>query len=141
MGRISVIIPAYKGDRRLEEIVSKVVSDPYPDKEVIVVVDEPDPAIIPKLQKVKLIVNWERVGKARALNQAIGASTGDILLFLDADTLPGNDEFLSTIVSEIGGYDVLDVKKVVPKGSFLQRMIYYEYVGFNVASWLLSRKF
>ena len=35
--------------------------------------------------------------------------------------------------------DILDIKKEVIKNSFLSTMTYYEYVGFNIGSWLVSK--
>lgn len=144
MKRVSILIPAYRGGPGLERLLQKIISDPYPNKEIIVVVDEPDEKVIALADKlcgvVRFILNEKRVGKAEALNQAVKLSTGEILLFLDADTEPGTDHFISIVVDELDGYDVLDVKKVVKAENFLQKMIYYEYLGFNAASWVLSKR-
>ncbi len=144
MKRVSVLIPAYRGGPGLKRLLQRVISDPYPEKEIIVVVDEPDEEAVALADKlcnvVRFILNEERVGKAEALNRAIKLSTGDVLLFMDADTEPGTERFIGTVMEELNGYDVLDVKKVVKAGNFLQKMVHYEYLGFNAASWILSRR-
>lgn len=144
MKRVSVLIPAYRGGRKLKRLLQRIISDPYPNKEIVVVVDEPDKEAIALADRLcdraRFVLNEERVGKAGALNQAIRLSTGEVFLFIDADTEPGTSPFIGTIVEELEGCDVLDVKKIVRAGNFLQRMIYYEYLGFNAASWILSKR-
>jgi cellulose synthase/poly-beta-1,6-N-acetylglucosamine synthase-like glycosyltransferase len=112
------------------------------EKEVIVAIDEPNKAFLEKIKafnNVKFIINKERIGKANALNNSIKQSSGEILLFLDADVeLPNDPEFLNKIIKELKNADVLDIKKKVTKQSFLSKMAYYEYFTFNVGSWIAS---
>ena len=113
------------------------------DKEIIVTIDSPSkglPETIKQFAGVKFIVNNERVGKAKALNESVKQSSGKVLLFLDADIELLNDRyFLQKIVEKMRYTDVLDIKKkVANKDSFLSKMAYYEYLTFNVSSWLAS---
>ena len=105
-------------------------------------IDAPDEQFLEKIQHfngVKFIINQKRIGKARALNDAVEQSTGKVALFLDADIeLPDDPEFLKKIIKEMRHTDVLDVKKKVTKNSFLSKMTYYEYFTFNVSSWIAS---
>jgi cellulose synthase/poly-beta-1,6-N-acetylglucosamine synthase-like glycosyltransferase len=64
-----------------------------------------------------------------------------VLLFLDSDVgIPTDPDYLRKIVMEMQHADVLDIKKKVTKDkSFLSKMAYYEYLTFNISSWLASR--
>jgi cellulose synthase/poly-beta-1,6-N-acetylglucosamine synthase-like glycosyltransferase len=92
-------------------------------------------------ENVTFVVNKDRVGKSNALNSTYGLSHGKVLLFLDADVaLPNDPDYLRKIVMEMQHADVLDIKKQVTKGkSFLSKMAYYEYLTFNISSWIASR--
>jgi len=74
------------------------------------------------------------------LNHAVKRSSGNILLFLDSDiTLPDDRDYLKKIIDEMEDADILDIKKEVIRNSFLSRITYYEYVGFNIGSWFVSK--
>jgi len=115
-------------------------------KEVFVAVDDPTEEFCRKIKtfegkNVEFIVNSERNGKANALNHTVGLSSGEVLLFLDSDVeLSEDPDYLRKIVMEMQHTDILDIKKRVIKGrSFLSKMAYYEYLSFNINSWLASR--
>ncbi|WFO74635.1 glycosyltransferase family 2 protein [Desulfurococcaceae archaeon MEX13E-LK6-19] len=140
---VSVIIPVYRESRILPRLLEKLSRQSI-DCEVIVVVDEPTESFRDLMKhfwdRVVFIVNEERVGKAMALNKAVGFSSGEIIVFLDSDVdIPDDPEFLEKIVEEMRDCDILDFKKVVVKNSLLAKMTYYEYVGANTASWLTTR--
>ncbi len=143
MTEISVIIPVYKGSQLLPEILEKLTKERNIDKEIFVVIDEPDEHSLKLVEKfgkeVNFIINRKRMGKATALNQAVNLSKGEILLFLDSDIEIGNRNFLRKVVEEIQDADILDIKKEVIKDSFLSKMTYYEYLGFNIGSFLCSK--
>ena len=93
------------------------------------------------MRNVQFIVNKERIGKANALNSTVKLSTGKVLLFLDSDVgIPNDPDYLRKIIMEMQHTDILDIKKKVTKDkSFLSKMAYYEYLTFNISSWLASR--
>ena len=68
-------------------------------------------------------------------------SSGGVLLFLDSDVgIPDNPDYLRKIVMKMEHTDVLDIKKrVIKDKSFLSKMAYYEYLTFNISSWIASR--
>jgi len=142
---ISVLIPIYRESRFLEENLKKLLEYRYEgEKEIIVVIDEPTPEslkVIKRLRgKAKFIINWVRKGKSTVLNEAIAMSKGDILLFLDGDVeLPPDYDFLEKLVKEMQETDILDLRKEVLIDSSLARLTYYEYLSFNVCSWLASK--
>jgi len=141
---LSVVIPSYRGSRRFLELVDRIVNDDYSEKEVIVVVDEPLPEVLQELKKydgaVKVIARNGRHGKVSALNQAYRMARGDIILFLDDDVVPSRDGFLGGIVEAMRGYDIGDIRKVITGRSFLARMVYYDYVGFNYGNYLFAKR-
>ncbi|RLJ02563.1 MAG: hypothetical protein DRP11_02910 [Candidatus Aenigmatarchaeota archaeon] len=143
MSEISVLIPVYKESKLLEKMLQKLLLQKI-SKEIFVIIDEPTEKSIEISKKfggeVNFILNKKRVGKAGALNKAVKISSGKILLFLDDDIeLPDKPDFLKTIKKEMEDADILDIKKEVIRTSFLSKMTYYEYVGFNIGSWLVAR--
>ncbi|MBS7649169.1 glycosyltransferase family 2 protein [Candidatus Bathyarchaeota archaeon] len=140
---ISVFIPVYRESTLLPKMLDDLL-DQDVEKEIFVIIDEPSENSLQIVKKfggeVRFILNWERVGKVNALNDAVKKSSGFILLFLDSDVeVPSESHFLKRIVEEMKDVDVLDIKKEVVKESFLSRMTYYEYVGFNVSGWLMAK--
>ncbi len=144
---ISIFIPVYKESTQiagaLKELGSQNVS-----KEIFVTVDQPTEGFLETLKElerenenVKFIFNKDRVGKANACNATVKLSTGKVLLFLDSDVgIPNDPDYLQKIIMEMKHTDILDIKKRVTKDkSFLSKMTYYEYLTFNISSWLASR--
>jgi cellulose synthase/poly-beta-1,6-N-acetylglucosamine synthase-like glycosyltransferase len=142
---ISIFIPVYKESDQLAELLADLGSQNV-SKEIFVTVDEPTDGFLEEIgrfegEDVKFIVNRERVGKANALNSAVGLSSGRVLLFLDADVRVGRDpDYLRKIIMQMQNVEVLDIKKKVKKDkSFLSKMAYYEYLSFNISAWISSR--
>lgn len=141
--RISVFIPVYRDSDLLEELLEGLVNDPYKNREIFVTIDEPSTEaynVIKRFQgKVHFILSDYRRGKVEALNEAVKASSGEILAFLDADVKLGEcRNFLGTIALEMEDTDILDIKKKIIKDSFISRMVNYEFVGSNFSSFLYS---
>jgi len=145
--KISVIIPVYRNGPCLNEILKRLSEDPYPEKEVIVVVDEPTKECLNVLENfsslnyVKIIVNRERAGKVNALNTGVKESSGELLLFLDSDTyFTGKGKsFLESLAKEAENADVIDVKKEAETSTWLSRLIYYDYLSFTFSNWILIK--
>jgi biofilm PGA synthesis N-glycosyltransferase PgaC len=142
---ISIFVPIYRESSQLGGMLD-VLCRQNVDKEVFVTVDAPTETFEQKLESLKrenvtFITNKERKGKSNALNSTVGLSSGKVLLFLDADVCITDDpDYLRKIVMQMQHTDVLDIKKRVTKDkSFLSKMAYYEYLTFNISSWLASR--
>jgi len=142
---VSIFIPVYKESNQIEGVLKELISQNV-SKEIFVTVDEPTEDFLGKIKQledgnVKFIVNKERIGKANACNNTVKLSTGKVLLFLDSDVgLPNDPDYLRKIVMEMQHTDILDIKKrVIKDKSFLSKMAYYEYLTFNISSWLSSR--
>jgi len=124
----------------------KVLCSQNVSKEIFVTVDEPTAEFHKEIEHLKgrdinFIVNKERKGKSNALNGTVEKSSGGVLLFLDSDvTIPDDPDYLRKIVMEMEHTDILDIKKrVIKDKSFLSKMAYYEYLTFNISSWVASR--
>jgi len=140
--RDSIIIPAYRGDSRLIELAKRVLADPYPAKELVIVLDEPLASVaqqLAELQGCKLLISPVRMGKVRALNRALKESKGDILILLDDDVLIEDEGFISKIANSMKRYDLADIKKVIVGDSLLAKLVYIEYVAVNFASKLMAK--
>ncbi len=142
---ISIFVPIYKESDQLEDMLDKLCVQNV-SKEIFVTVDVPTEEFCQKIKQlerenVTFIVNCDRTGKANALNSTVKLSSGTVLLFLDSDVgIPNDPDYLRKIIMEMQQADVLDIKKRVAKGkSFLSKMAYYEYLTFNISSWVASR--
>ncbi|RPF40883.1 CDP-glycerol:poly(glycerophosphate) glycerophosphotransferase [Streptomyces sp. Ag109_G2-6] len=114
--RFSVIVPAYKVQAYLQESLDSVLSQSYPDLELIAVDDaSPDAcgSIIdeyaardPRVTAVHLAHN---LGLGPARNAGLSRATGDYLVFLDGDdTLaPGALQAITDRLKATGSPDVL----------------------------------
>lgn len=140
--KISVIIPVFRGPGTLDKVIEKLLKEKV-DKEIIVVIDEPtkeSTKIVKKYRrKVKFILNKKRKGKALAANQAVKIAKSDILLFLDDDIEVGSKNFLKNVIDEMKDADVMEIKKEVVRKNLLSKLTYYEYIGFNIGAWLVSK--
>jgi len=143
--KISIFIPVYRESSLLEGLVRRLLEDPYKDKEIFVIIDEPTPESLRLARsfegKVDFILNGKRKGKVNALNEAVKRSSGEVLLFLDSDLHVNleSKSFLEAIATGLEETDLVDVKKEVIRESLKARLVSYDYLGFNIASWLLSR--
>ncbi len=89
MTRVSCIIPAYNEARRIGEVLAVTTAHSLID-EVIAVDDgstDNTANIISRFEKARLIVLEQNTGKSGAICAGIRQSTGEFLLFLDADLI------------------------------------------------------
>ena len=142
---ISVVIPSYRGGGGLVELVRDVLRCNEPPHEVVVVVDDPDPAALEELSRLdgngrlKLLVRGERRGKVSALNEAARAARGDVLVFLDDDVRVPDAKFFDKICEAMRSCDILDIKKVIVGRGLLSKLVYIEYTSYNFVSKLMAR--
>lgn len=89
-GRVSVIIPAYNAAEFLPLTLQNVLTDGYPDIEVIVVddgsTDNTREAIKSFCSQI-IYVRQDNLGPAAARNHGLSVSSGEFIQFLDADDL------------------------------------------------------
>ncbi|MFC9885490.1 bifunctional glycosyltransferase/CDP-glycerol:glycerophosphate glycerophosphotransferase [Streptomyces pilosus] len=116
MPRFSVIVPAYQVQAYLHECLESVLSQSYPDLELIAVDDcSPDAcgAVIDEFAardpRVRVVHLPENTGLGPARNAGIERATGDYLVFLDGDDTLTPDALLALAdrLKETGDPDVL----------------------------------
>jgi len=132
---ISVIIPTYNDGDTVEESVKSVFDSYSKDKfEIFVVNDKSTDNTLEVLENLKnkynftILNNKENLGKAQSLNNAVDHTKGDIILFLDSDTLMSHKALYDMLSS-------LEDKKVaastcryrVKNTGFMARMQEFEY--------------
>ncbi|MEU9440640.1 CDP-glycerol glycerophosphotransferase family protein [Streptomyces sp. NPDC048304] len=116
MPRFSVIVPAYKVQAYLSECLDSVLTQSYPDLELIAVDDcSPDACgqIIDEYAardaRVRPVHLAENQGLGRARNAGMAQATGDYLVFLDSDDTLAPDALraIADRIKESGEPDVL----------------------------------
>ena len=87
---ISVIIPVYNADKKLEACVASVMRQVFPPAEILLV-DDGSPegtALAERLEReisCLRLIRQEHDGASQARNRGLGEATGDWILLLDAD--------------------------------------------------------
>ena len=126
---VSVIICAKNEDENLTEFLPKVLTQDYPDFEVIVVNDcswdntenviDEFAKIFPNLKKVSIKEDgYYKHGKKFAVLVGIKATKHNLLVFTDADCYPSSDQWLKEMAKGFGenkevvlGYGAYEKKK------------------------------
>lgn len=97
--RISVIMPAYNAEKYIEESVGSVLSQNYPNFELIIVNDGSTDRTLEVLAQFTdpriRVFSQENKGQSIAMNFGIRQSSGEFIKFLDADDLINSDHLLS----------------------------------------------
>jgi glycosyltransferase involved in cell wall biosynthesis len=91
-GRVSVIVPAYEEERTIRDTVRTVLASQWADLEVVVVDDgshDGTSAAVRDLAEAGriVLVRQENAGKAAALNAGVARSSGEVVLYTDADSV------------------------------------------------------
>lgn len=109
--KLSVIIPAYNEAKRLGPHLNEVVAylkTNYPGSELIIVDDgsTDETASVVKKHKVKLISYLPNRGKGYAIRTGVSATTGEMVLFMDADLSTPLTE-IPKIIKVLGNNDIV----------------------------------
>jgi len=98
--RVSVVIPTYNYSQFILIAVKSVLAQDFPDLEIIVVddgsTDNTSDIIKPYTHRIKYIYQ-DNAGLSAARNTGISNSTGEFILFLDADDVLGPDAIASQV--------------------------------------------
>lgn len=90
---ISVVIPCYNVENYIEECISSVIGQTYPNIEIICIDNNSGDSTVSKLQELKkkypkiIIEREEKPGAPAARNKGLKMSRGEWIQFLDADDL------------------------------------------------------
>jgi glycosyltransferase involved in cell wall biosynthesis len=85
--RVSVVIPCYNGGRFLREAIESALHQTYPASEIVVVNDgsTDDTAVVARSYEQVRYIEQRNQGAPAARNTGMRSTTGDLLVFLDAD--------------------------------------------------------
>ena len=146
---VSVVICAKNEDENLTEFLPKVLSQDYPDFEVIVVNDgsydntenviDEFAKIFHNLRKVNIKEDeYYKHGKKIAMLVGIKATKNDCLVFTDADCYPASDQWLREMAAGFAGEReiVLGYGAYEKQKGFLNKLIRFD--TFNIAVQFLS---
>lgn len=100
MTKVSVIIPAYNGDRYIAQAIDSVIAQTHTDYEIIVVDDGSQDNTSSIVQNYDEKVNYiyqTNQGVAVARNRGIKEATGEFIAFLDQDDLFLPDKLASQV--------------------------------------------
>ena len=139
LGPVSVVVPAYNEAANIAATVRSLVASDYPQVEVIVVDDGSTDATADIVRRLRLpgvrVVHQSNAGKPAALNAGVAHARGDILVFVDGDTVFAPDA-VGKLVQPLHDPDVGAVSgntKVANRRGLLGRWQHLEYVvGFNL---------
>lgn len=106
---ISVGIPVYNEEANIKKLLKSIIAqkeDGFIIEEIIVVSDGSKDNTIKrakevKNKKTKLIENRTRKGQSQCQNEIFNYAQSDIVILLEADTCPENDEFIYELVRPI----------------------------------------
>lgn len=109
---VSVIVPVYNAEPYLAQCLCSLTNQTYRNIEILLVDDGSTDgsrriaeAFVEADKRVKLFTQPNK-GQSAARNTALQHATGDYICFVDADDWLDKD-FLSTMLSHIGDFDVL----------------------------------
>jgi poly-beta-1,6-N-acetyl-D-glucosamine synthase len=90
--RVSIVVPAYNEEMVVENCVVSILRSGYSRLELILVDDGSKDHTFEIMQKYKhhpkvKIIRQENAGKAAALNRGLKASKGELIFFVDADSI------------------------------------------------------
>lgn len=105
---VSFVILNWNGELHIHDCVASVVSQNYPNKEVIIVDNGSQDGSLEKLKKTypafTFIENIENLGYARGMNQGISSANGEFVVPLNQDVCL-EAEFTLHCVDRMSGYD------------------------------------
>ena len=146
---ISIIIAARNEADQLRSLIPALVSQQYPDFEIVIGLDRCEDESVEYLEIYpETSLRWIDIqqvpagwnAKKHALNTAIESSKGQWLVFTDADCVPDSKEWLRSLAREMTTQTnvVLGVSPYPAKRSFLSHFIQFEgfmtyflYTGFT----------
>ena len=134
---VSIIIPAYQGDRPelIEKAVNSALALSYPEKEVVISWNGPKNSVFDFCKKFDgenvAVISTETPGKAAGMNNALKSIKGEYFCCLDADSFFTQTDFLDSMVGYLEEPNVVAVTsamKVSEPKTIMQKIQWVEYV-------------
>ena len=133
--KLSIIIAAHNEEENLKKLIPAIDNQEYPDFEIIVALDRTTDdsksyltsrSNMTVLEINKVPADWN--AKKYALAEAIKQTSGEWLVFTDADCFPSSEKWLSSMTQEIDDDTkiILGVSPYEPGASFLSKYINFE---------------
>lgn len=123
--KVSIIIPAYNAERYIEECLLSIISQTYLNLEIIIVNDGSEDKTVDIVKRLKkkdnriIIINQKNSGVSIARNNGFKNSTGEYIIFVDADDILENN-MVQTLVINIEENDadiaICGFKKIFSNG-------------------------
>lgn len=108
---VSVIVPAYNVERYIVECIESLLSQTYPDLEIIVVDDGSTDATALELRRYErfdniTLISQQNQGVSAARNKALAAAHGEFIAFIDSDDVVHPELFATCVnLCKNKGYD------------------------------------
>lgn len=141
---LSIISPIYKGEKMLDELVSRIessVSTITDDYEIILVNDaSPDESwagitrICKQDKKVKGINLSRNFGQHYAISAGLSMVSGEWIVVMDCDLQDRPEEIPNLHAKALEGYDIVYARRVVRKDKFMKRLSSTAF--FAIFNWL-----
>ena len=100
--KISLIIPTLNAEKYIDKLMGIICSQTVVPDEIIVIDSESDDATVELCRKYELIkvieINRNDFDHGGTRNQAILASTGDIILMLSQDVMPISNNYIQNLI-------------------------------------------
>lgn len=144
--KLSIIIAAHNEEENLKKLIPAIENQEYPDFEIIVALDrntDESKSYLASRSNIKVLeINEVPDGwnaKKYALDKAIKQTSGEWLVFTDADCFPSSKKWLSSMTQEIDDDTkiILGVSPYSLEKSFLSKYIQFE--SFMTAYLYISR--
>ena len=125
MMKLSVISPIYKGEKMLDELVSRIetsVETFTKDYEIILVNDNKIKEICAKDKKVKGINLSRNFGQHYAITAGLANTTGDWVVVMDCDLQDRPEEIPNLYRKAQEGYDIVYARRIERHDKLLKRL-------------------
>lgn len=120
MGKISIIVPIYNGEKYLEKLVSKIKEQEINKKiELIALVTKSKDNSLKKSKELfDIVLEIEKFNHAKTRYKGALKSSGDILIFITQDILPYDNNWLKNLIEPLN-------EKII--ASFSRQIAYEEH--------------